>query len=99
MRVAALGRYAPAMSPLLCLLLSTAPGAAESATAPDAIEEVEEAVDFGEQEEEVSFDGDSPGDSSPTRRFELPDVEYRPWLVALPGVVIALVAWNVRWRR
>jgi hypothetical protein len=84
------------MTPLLCLcLLVVAPPNDEltpdAEVLGDVEEEVEEEVDF---EEEADF-----GDEEPVVRVILPEVDYQPWLLGLPLVLIALLAWNVGWRR
>lgn len=86
------------MSSLLCLVLlvSAAPAddpgpGVEADEAAGANEEIEEEVDF---EEDVDF-----GDEEPVARVELPDIEYRAWLLALPVLLLGLLAWNVIWRR
>jgi len=82
-----------AMTSILCLfLLVTAPPSDDLAPGAEVEDAVEEEVDF--DEEEVDF-----GDEEPVARVSLPEVNYQPWLLGLPLGLIALLAWNVVWRR
>lgn len=95
LRVVRVAGYVRPMGLLLCLLLSAGPLGSGPGSVPDSMDEVEEEVRFDETEEEVDFGNES----TSIQRVELPDVEYRPWLIGLPCAVVLLLAWNVRWRK
>lgn len=54
------------------------------------VEEGEEEVDFGEEEEvDVAALDDSP---------VIPEYEFQAWLLLLPALVLLILGWNVGWR-